>query len=549
MPQRIDVPGMGVVEFPDGMTDAQIVDAIKRNSAPERSLPARIGQQVGNYAGGLVRGAGSLGATILAPLDIASDALAGKGLSLESNRQRRASMDEFMRDRGVETDSLAYGAGKLTTELGGTLGVGGALAKGAAAVPGVAKAVPNLLTSIGSAGMKAGPAATGIVGGTRNALTRAAGGAITGGASAGLVNPDDAGTGALVGGLAPGAMKLAGAAGNLVGRGARAAVGTVSPDVAALAKRAKALGIEIPADRLVDSKPLDAVASGLNYVPFSGRASTERKMGEQLNRAASRLMGQDTPNINKALRDADVALGAKFETTLKSTGVQFDKQLLDDVSAVYNTAQKELGSDALKAISSQLDDLIEKGRSGVIDGQAAYNIKRTLDRIGRRNAPEAFHALELKRALMDGLNRSLGPDGARAFAATRQQYGNMLALEKLAKNGVEGEISVARLANLRNINNEPLQELADIAAQFVKPREGQHGAMQRAVVGLTAGAAGGPLGLAATVATGRAGNTALNSNVMRQLMLGERPNALRALTDPRLQQLGYRAAPVASGDR
>lgn len=32
MPQQIEVPGMGVVEFPDGMTDDQIVAAIKKNT-------------------------------------------------------------------------------------------------------------------------------------------------------------------------------------------------------------------------------------------------------------------------------------------------------------------------------------------------------------------------------------------------------------------------------------------------------------------------------------------------------------------------------------
>ena len=45
-----------------------------------------------NLVGGAVRGAGSIGATILAPYDMARDALDGKGLSLESNRQRRADM-------------------------------------------------------------------------------------------------------------------------------------------------------------------------------------------------------------------------------------------------------------------------------------------------------------------------------------------------------------------------------------------------------------------------------------------------------------------------
>ncbi|MGK3946227.1 hypothetical protein ABK046_48735, partial [Streptomyces caeruleatus] len=84
---------------------------------------------------------------------------------------------------------------------------------------------------------------------------------------------------------------------------------------------------------------------------------------------------------------------------------------------------------------------------------------------------------------MDALNESLGPQQATAFGKLRGQYGNMMALENLAQNGSEGGVSVARLANLKNINNPELQELADISAQFLRTRESPHGALQRLVIG------------------------------------------------------------------
>lgn len=442
-----------------------------------------------------------------------------------------------------EANPLSNGAGELTGQIASTLPVGpllGVAAKGLGAGG-------KVVNALRSGGITTGaPAATNALGRAGDLALRTGAGAAVGGTSAALVDPENAGIGAVIGGALPGGAQLAGKVGGKIGAALRG--GGISPEVEALAKRAKDLGIDIPADRLVNSKPLDALASGLNYVPFSGRAATEARMGEQLNRAASKLMGQDTPNINKALRAAGEDLGAKFDATLKTTGVQFDKKLLDDVAGVYNTAERELGSDALKAITSQVDELVAKGGGGVIDGQAAYNIKRTLDRIGRRNGPEAYHALELKGVLMDALNRSLGADGAKAFSQVRQQYGNMLALEKLAKNGVDGEISVARLANLKNINNQPLQELADIAAQFVKPREGQHGAMQRAVVGLTAGATGGLPGLAATATGGRLANSALNSNTLRNVVMNQ-PNALGRLSASDLALLGSRTFPALAADQ
>lgn len=524
------------VTGPEGSTAEQALAQVQaqQGSPPEKPADTRppLMARMQNLGAGVIRGAGSIGATILTPYDL----LAGNTKSI-GNPERRAGMDNALQSLGVETDSTAYGAGKLGGEIAGTMGTGGALANLAGRVPGVAAAAPNALNALRTSGMVGGPMAT-----------RAVAGAATGGASAGLVDPNSTGTGAVLGGVLPGAVKAVGAVGSKIGSAARSVMGQSSPEVVALANRAKELGIDIPADRLVNSKAMDAVASGLNYVPFSGRAATEARMAEQLNRAGSKLIGQDTPNMMKAIRAAGADLGAKFDTTLKSTGVAFDKQLLDDVSEVFNTAERELGGDSIKAIASQVDELLKKGESGVIDGQAAYNIKRTLDRIGQRNAPEAFHALELKGKLMDALNRSLGPDQAAAFAKTRQQYGNMLALEKLAKNGVEGEISVARLANLKNINNEPLQELADIAAQFVKAREGQHGAMQRAVVGLGAGSVAGPVGIAGVAAGGRVMNSALNSNALRGLVSGQ-SNPLAQLSNPELQQLLIRAAPGAAAGR
>lgn len=436
-----------------------------------------------------------------------------------------------------DANPIINGAGELGGNIVATLPVGGVLGKAVgSAAPLVAgtKAAPvveGLATAMRSGGFRAGPLA-----GTVAAIpARIAGGAATGGISAGLVDPETAGTGALIGGTMPVAAQLAGAA----GRGLRGVFtnGGVSPEVSALAQRAKELGINIPADRLVNSKPLNAVASALNYVPFSGRAATEAAMESQLNRALSRTFGQDSDNVTMALRKAGSDLGSKFDDVLKNNAVKVDDTFLNQMAEISDSAGTELGKDGLKAIEGQINELLGKGATGQIDGQAAYNIKRTLDRIGSRNTPEAYHARELKKALMGALDRSLGPDQAAAFAKTRQQYGNMLSLQNLATNGAEGGVSVARLANMKNINNPGLQEIADIAAQFVRPREGQHGAMQRAAAALGVGGSLGLPALAGVATAGRGVNTLMNSNLMREMLLNpalpaaaERPMGLLSNT-------------------
>lgn len=519
---------IGRFEVPDGTTPEQAQQLIAgfvaqqpaaqappAQPAPkaEPSMLQDVGQGAGNLLAGAVRGAGSIGATILAPYDIGKDLLAGKGFSLESNKQRRAGIDGGLRELGADTDSMLYKGGKIAGEIAGTAGAGPALAVGARGL-GAAPAVVSSLNTGGLnvAGMK----------GLAGLATRAAGGAATGFTAAGLVNPEDAKLGALVGGAIPVAAKVGGAAAKKAGSAIR---GAVAPEVVSLAQRAKALGVDIPADRLTNSKPLNAVAASLEYLPLSGRAGTQERMTSQLNRALSRTFGQDSDNVTMALRKASDDLGGKFDDVLQNNLVRADDQLLGELAEQADRAGRELGSEGAGIIRKQIDEILAKAADGQIDGQAAYNLKQGLDRIGGSNQPAAWYALDLKRSLMGALDRSLGPDEAAAFAKTRQQYGNMLKLEKIAKNGAEGDISIARLANMKNVNSPDLQELADIAAQFMVTRESPHGALQRLVIGGTgigmgAGAAGIPAAVS-LMAAGRAANSALSSNALRSLVLGQ----------------------------
>lgn len=514
----------------------------KFDAKQEKGIGSNIAQGAGNLLAGAVRGAGSIGATILAPIDMAKDAIAGKGLSLESNRQRRADMDAGLQTMGAEPDSWMYKGGKLGGEIAGTAGVGGMVANGLRAVaPASIAAMPRfaqLTDAVASSGFRTGaPAAATLAGKAADLGTRAIGGAIAGSATAGMVNPEDSGFGAAIGGALPVATKAVGAGGRLIGR-AISGPG-LSPEVKALAERAGQLGIDIPADRLTNSKPLNAVAAGLNYVPFSGRAATETRMQDQLNRALSRTFGQNSDNVTMALRQAQPKLGGEFDRVLQANTVKMDNQFLSDLAQAESRAGKELGSDGARIVKNQIDEILAKAQNGEIDGQAAYNIKKTLDRIGKRNSPEAFYALDLKKDLMGALNRSLGQQEAAGFAATRQQYGNMLSLQKLAQNGAEGDVSIARVANMKKLNNPDLQELADISAQFLKSREGQHGAAQRALAGLGLGSLGGLPTLGASVVGGRMANSALNSTIVRNGLLGRSSPVPQGL-------LGefYRAAPL-----
>lgn len=158
-----------------------------------------------DQTGGFLRGAGSIGTTLVRPFE-----------SKKSNDERRAGLDANIAQlTGADPTSTEYKTLKLGGEVMGTAGIGGAIGNLLSKIPGAATQIPNLIEAIKTGGMTAN-GAKGLFG----LGTRVAGGAVTGGASAGAVNPEDASTGMLVGGTIPAAVKLAGEAGKLTAKGA-----------------------------------------------------------------------------------------------------------------------------------------------------------------------------------------------------------------------------------------------------------------------------------------------------------------------------------------
>lgn len=101
-----------------------------------------------------------------------------------------------------EASPLSAGGGELAGEIAATLPVGGALA-----APIKALGASRLASAIGSAGFRTGvPVAETFAGKAADQGIRALGGAITGGASAALINQDDAAMGAGLGAMLPGAL-------------------------------------------------------------------------------------------------------------------------------------------------------------------------------------------------------------------------------------------------------------------------------------------------------------------------------------------------------
>lgn len=468
----------------------------------ERSMLDEAKQGAGNLAAGLVRGAGSIGATLLAPVDMAKDALAGKGLSLESNRQRRADMDAGLQSLGAETDSLLYKSGKLGGEIAGTAGVGTALAGGARAVG----AAPALVNALATSGMRAG-ATPGAV----NMLTRMVGGGATGAATAGLIDPEYVGAGAAIGAALPptltAAGKVAGYAGRSVGSLVKPFTASGQDEIAGNVIRRFADGgpTAVNARQIVPgSTPTLAEATGNAGIATLQRGARDLRPNafverEAQNAAARMSLFDDIAGDSNAIRLAEQArerAAKPLYDAAKSANAKSDAELLkilDRPSAAkaWERAQKlarergetlVAGKDIPESVSFvggktekvagahghsktvQLPGLLDSAgnpltsvtpaQSATYSGKGLHYLKMAIDDligdpssgIGKN---EKAAILETKGKLLSWLDKNIPEYGkaSATYAEKSAPINAMEALQGLRLTDAQGNITLAKVQN------------------------------------------------------------------------------------------------------
>ena len=372
-----------VLEFPDGTPPDVVQRAVKQHlGAP--ATPTTLGQDIkqgaGNLLAGAVRGAGSIGATLLSPIDAAARAVNdGKPINIGgydiAGQDRRAGMDGGLQEMGADPNSGLFKAGKLTTEIAGTAGAGGAAANVLSKVaPSVAAAVPGLFEALRTGGMSAGGAGIG---------TRVAGGALNGGLTAGMVNPDDALTGAAIGGAIPGGMKAAQAGGRLLKRGSSAAVKGILGATTGVG--GEAIGTAYQAGKSGGTSFLDNLRGNVPMTDVLDEAKSALT-NMRLNRSSQYKQGMAGVSADKSVIDftpIDKAVSAlrsmgnyKGQVINKNasgtvdeiTGLVSEWKNLDP--AEFHTPE---GLDALKQALGDVRDATQFGTPGRKAADTAYN--------------------------------------------------------------------------------------------------------------------------------------------------------------------------------
>lgn len=212
-----ELPDGRILEFPAGTSTDVIQKAVKGMLAPkeDKGYIESIGAGLGKGVGTVALGAQDLVGMGLEKLGADS---AGKWLQQDAAMGRQKLASEVAPYK--EANPMTTGGAELAAEIGATLPVGGALAKGvtkaASYAPQIASKVNPLAEALRTGGFSAG----GMTGAGGLAV-RGAGGAAAGGASAALVDPNDAGLGAAIGGALPVVGKGLVAGGQAIGRAFR----------------------------------------------------------------------------------------------------------------------------------------------------------------------------------------------------------------------------------------------------------------------------------------------------------------------------------------
>lgn len=387
--------------------------------------------KVMNYSGkdtvaGAVRGASSIGATLLAPIDAGLRSIGLGNVPFLGATDRRDQLDPALQSMGADPTSMQYQSAKLGTEVAGTSGIGGALTGLISKIPGAVNALPTLLPAIKSAGMTAGDA-TGLQG----LLARITGGAINGGATAGAVNPEDASTGALIGGALPAVTKTLGAAGRYLGLPSTPGV---NPTTFQTAKDGMTAGYVVPPNMLQPSLKNQVIES------ISGKQATQQIASMKNSEVTEGL-------VRKSLGIADdVPLTQSTMENLRKTA----GKAYADVSAISPQAATDL--EALKIARNESQGWFK-----------AYNRSARPDDLAQAKAFKAqADALEtgLEAHAAAAGQTSLIPDLREARKAIAKTYTVGRAL-----NDATGTVD-ARILGRMSEKGLPLSDGLDVAGKF-----------------------------------------------------------------------------------
>lgn len=455
--------------------DLSTAKPVHADEQEDPGMLASAGAALKKAAEGAALGVSDIGNTVLnvvtAPIGKVVPAVA------QWNRTRNADFDALTEQN---KDSTAFKVGRLAGNVAATAPVGGVIAGGVRAVAPIAAragmAGPTLQTlanSIESGGMTLGGAGSSRL---ADLAFRTAGGAVTGGASTALVNPDNAGVGAVVGGALPGLAKFGGVVGNKLEQLARGGAESLMQSA-----------IKPTLKQLANGDAGVAVRTLLDYGISPTKAGVEKLRGliDDLNTQVSDKISNSTATIPKTsvlqrLADVKTAFGNQVSPTadlaaIDRVGDDFLAHPLYPGPDLPVQAAQELKQGTYKTLAKkygQLGGAETEAQKGLARG-LKEEISNAVPEVAGLNAEEAKLIKTLnvteRRALMELNKNPMGlaslaknPLSWAAFMADRSAAFKALAARMV--NGPAASVAGGVAPALENGLSNPLIRSAGTAA-------------------------------------------------------------------------------------
>lgn len=222
-----------------------------------------------------------------------------------------------------------------------------------------------------------------------------------------------------------------------------------SPEIAALAKKASDLGIELRPDMLSSNKFAKLIGEALEQVPLSGSKAEQRQMA--FNGALTKIIGGDarskrlTPDV---FDRAMTASGEKIGQISKETPITVTPELRRTFNDRVQEVAKFETQDVAKIVSNYVQELDGATTGGVIQGEAFRKINSKIGRqIRSTNNGDLKNALyELQQDMHDALEKNIAsPQRLAELQDARYKYAMGKIIEPLVAKSKGGDISPAGL--------------------------------------------------------------------------------------------------------
>lgn len=447
-----------------------------------------------------------------------------------------------------EANPIANASGQIASDLIVTAPVGGLLAKGARTLaPGIAatKSGANVIRAVETAGSQGG-----------GLTARSIGGAVTGGASAALVSPDDITQGALIGGAAPSVIQAAGKIGSAIGGAARRQA--ADPQRLNLARALQSEGYVIPPSDIQPQGLLMEAAGGLSGKIKTAQEASARNAGVTGSLARRELgLADDVPLTVETLDAVRSKAGQAYQAIASLGKMPAGRQALPSGVNVRSFSDPLTMAPKSEVDASELVRAWKQANHDATGYYRAYGRDANPDTLAKAKAA-AGEAKQIDDFLASSLKAMGATDLLDALKAARIQIAKTYTVEK-ALNGTTGEVSAQALAK-ELAKGKPLSggllTAAKAGQAFPKATQALKEAPKdispldwAATTWTLLTTSGNPLSLAMLGARPAARNMLLSNPVQQYASRVQNQNAIARIANPNAVALAQRSIPVLAADR